>query len=307
MAVGLAALPAPDVVEALDYETILRDLLADYRARDPEFTAWLESEPAVKLLETAAYREMLLRARVNDAARACMVGSAEGADLDNLAAVFGVARLAGESDAALRERTTLSLGAHNTAGSAAGYAHWARAAGAADVCVDLWPNTPGTVRVTVSGGVSGDGATALDGQPSIAMVNAVNAALARDDVRPVTDVVRVRALRVQPYTVDATVTVAPGADRAAVVAAAEASVRRYCARQHNCGPRNAVRRTGLIGALMVVPGVEDATLTEPAADVDPPATVAAWPTTAESAVYGEAVQSREPTRRPMDGVTVAAA
>ena len=40
-----------------------------------------------------AYRELLIRQRVNDAARGVMLATASGTDLDNLAANFNVERL----------------------------------------------------------------------------------------------------------------------------------------------------------------------------------------------------------------------
>lgn len=311
MAVDLGALPAPDVVEALDYEAILAAMLADYRARHPEFSAWLESEPALKLLEAAAYREMLLRARVNDAARACMLGTAEGADLDNLAALFGVERLpGGEADAALRVRVTLSLGAHNTAGSAAGYRYWAlRVPGIHHACVR---NTrPGRVRVVAMGMVEGEGAAALDGQPTEAAITALRAALNAEEVRPITDVVDAKGPIVQAYRVAAVVTTAlevPAGGREAVRAAAEASVRAWCLERHRClyPEENNIPRSGLVAALHAH-GVESVDLTAPAADVAVGGFQVAWPTAAVpvGATYG-AVDGRgegDP-RHPMDGIAV---
>jgi phage-related baseplate assembly protein len=90
--INLSNVPAPQVVEALSYETILAQMLAEFQANNPTFTALLESDPAYAILETAAYREMLLRQRVNSAALAVMVQYATGSDLDNLAANFGLVR-----------------------------------------------------------------------------------------------------------------------------------------------------------------------------------------------------------------------
>ena len=80
-AIDLSRLPAPTVVEAIDYEMVLAALKADLVARWPDYTADLESDPAIKLLEVAAYREVLLRQRVNDAARAVLVRTALAAVL----------------------------------------------------------------------------------------------------------------------------------------------------------------------------------------------------------------------------------
>ncbi|PTE18480.1 baseplate assembly protein, partial [Cereibacter changlensis JA139] len=94
-AIDLSQIPAPDVIEPLDFETILAGLKAAIIADAPELAGVLalESEPVVKLLEVMTYRSLLDRARVNDAARAVMLATATGADLDNLAALLGVSRL----------------------------------------------------------------------------------------------------------------------------------------------------------------------------------------------------------------------
>jgi phage-related baseplate assembly protein len=98
--VDLSQLAAPDVVEALDYETILSERKATLVSLYPEDqqeavarTLTLESEPVVKLLQENAYREVIWRQRVNEAARAVMLAYATGADLDQLGANSSVERL----------------------------------------------------------------------------------------------------------------------------------------------------------------------------------------------------------------------
>ena len=108
-----SALPSPSVVEVLDYEAIVAAIKADLLVRYPEAATVLdlESEPMVKLLESFALREMLFRARVNDAARAHLLAFATGTDLDHLGALFGIARMAGENDERLRLRIQLRIAA----------------------------------------------------------------------------------------------------------------------------------------------------------------------------------------------------
>ena len=105
--IDLSQLPPPDVVEALDFEKVYEEIRAAFASFYPEHDLLLESDPAIKLLELAAYREIQIRARINDAARAVMLAYATGADLDNLAAIFDTKRLGGESDASLRARAQL--------------------------------------------------------------------------------------------------------------------------------------------------------------------------------------------------------
>ncbi|WP_342249652.1 hypothetical protein [Sphingomonas sp. OTU376] len=76
-AVDLLRLPVPSVIEELSYEQILAGWLVDFEGlfgpEDPEvFDALVESDPAMRVLQVAAYREFLMRGRVNDAAKAVM-------------------------------------------------------------------------------------------------------------------------------------------------------------------------------------------------------------------------------------------
>lgn len=98
--IDLNQLPAPDVVEELDFETILTERKATLISLYPEDqqeavarTLTLESEPLVKLLEENAYRELIWRQRVNEAARAVMLACAAGNDLDVIGANYNTTRL----------------------------------------------------------------------------------------------------------------------------------------------------------------------------------------------------------------------
>ncbi|CTV47994.1 baseplate assembly protein [Escherichia coli] len=98
--IDLNQLPAPDVVEELDFETILAERKATLISLYPEDqqeavarTLMLESEPLVKLLEENAYRELIWRQRVNEAARAVMLACAAGNDLDVIGANYNTTRL----------------------------------------------------------------------------------------------------------------------------------------------------------------------------------------------------------------------
>lgn len=92
-AVDLSQLPAPAVIEPLDFEAIFSAMLDDLQTRDPLFDALVESDPAYAILQVAAYRELLLRQRINEAARANLLAFAKKADLDNLVAFYNVKRL----------------------------------------------------------------------------------------------------------------------------------------------------------------------------------------------------------------------
>jgi phage-related baseplate assembly protein len=125
MALNLSSLPDPAIVETVSFQTIFNELRADFSTRFPDFSALVESDPAIKLLEVAAYREVVLRARVNDAFKATLLAFAAGADLDNLAAFYGLTRIAQETDAELKDRTINRIQGSSTAGGAAWYRYQA--------------------------------------------------------------------------------------------------------------------------------------------------------------------------------------
>lgn len=277
--IDLSQLPPPQVVETLDFETILAALKADltdptsaHYAPDLVTALTLESEPVVKLLEVCAYRETLLRARVNDAAQAVMLAKALGADLDHLAAFFGLQRrvlqVANptaappipeilESDAALRARTQAAPEGYSVAGPVGAYAFWTQSASARVKAAGVTSPYPGHVRITV---MSTDG----DGTADADLLAEVAAALNALEVRPLCDGVVVRSVAIEPYAVDATLTFYDGPDKAQVLAAARAAVQAEIAAQHL--PGRDVTRAGLIAALRQA-GVYDVALTLPATNV----------------------------------------
>jgi phage-related baseplate assembly protein len=258
-------------VEALDYETILAAMLADLQARDSAFTALVESDPAYKILEVAAYRELLLRQRVNDACRQVLLAYAVGTNLEQLAALFGVTRLTltpgnpdaippvepiYESDTDLRRRVQLSLEGLSTAGPVGAYIYHAlTVAEVADASVES-PD-PGEVVVTVL-------ARAGTGLPSAQTIDAVEAALNAEDVRPLTDNVTVQAATIVSYAITATIYTYAGPDPVTVIASAQAAATAYAATNRKLG-RN-ITLSGVYAALHQ-PGVQRVELAAPLANV----------------------------------------
>ena len=279
--IDLTLLPAPDVLELLDYESILAAMLSDLRARHPAFDALVESDPAYKLLEVCAYRELLLRHRVNDASRAVMLAYALGTDLDQLAGNYGVARLVitpaddtttpptaavYEADDAFRARVLLSLEGYTTAGSRGSYKFHALSASGDVKDVSVTSLEPGTVSIAVL-------SHADTGAAPAATIAAVTAALNAETVRPLCDSVQVQSASIVNFTVSATLSVYAGTDQAAIRAAALAKLDAYLAAQHQLAL--GVSRSGIMAALHQS-GVRSVTLTSPAADVACSWKQAAW-------------------------------
>ena len=200
----LASLPTPAVIEFLSFETIFGELQAEFQSRYPDYSALLASDPAVKLLEVAAYREVLLRNRINAAAKASLLAFATGSDLDHLAAFYGVTRLTDETDEALRLRTRQRIIGFANAGGAAHYRYWALSASPEVADVEVDSPEPGRVRISVL--AKGEEQTV-----SNAVLNAVRAVVLRDDIRVLTDTVEVVAAELMPVTVHARLWLYPDA------------------------------------------------------------------------------------------------
>ncbi|GHD59853.1 baseplate assembly protein [Jeongeupia chitinilytica] len=200
--IDFAKLPAPDLVEPLDFETILARrkarllglVPADQRDNVAR-TLELESEPMTILLQENAYMELLLRQRINEAAVATLLAKARGADLDNRAADYGVNRLLitpadpdavppidaiWESDDRLRMRAQMALEGLSVAGPRGAYVFHALSASPHVADVKVVSPAGGDVNVYV-----------LDdrgnGVPDATLLATVQAALSAETVRPLND------------------------------------------------------------------------------------------------------------------------
>ncbi|SFB30595.1 baseplate assembly protein [Azotobacter beijerinckii] len=259
--IDLSQLPPPNIIETLDYEAILAErkarLIGLYPADEQATVSAqleLESDPRTKLLQENAYRELLLRARINDSARAVMLAYAKGADLDHLVASppLNLRRLDGESDERLRKRAQLSPEGYSTAGPVQSYIYHALSASPQVRDATVSSPTPGTVRLAIL--------AEPEGTPSAGLLSAVLARVSADDVRPLTDQVEVVAAEIIPYRVVARLLLNPGPDSTVVLAAAEAARAAYVEQQFRLG--HDVSISGLHAALHQ-PGVTRVDLLDP--------------------------------------------
>lgn len=279
-AIDLSKLPAPEIVEVLEYETIFRAMVDDavnrMRAAGIEYDVeTLETDPVVIVLQAAAYREMLLRQRINDGVKAVLLAYSWGTNLDHLGAYLGTARLDGESDDGFRARIQLAIEAFSTAGPYGAYRYHALSAHSLvrDIAV-LGPESgetdPGQVGIWV---LSSVGNGAADDE----LTSAVYTACTAEDVRPLTDQVLVYPAEITNYQVDVTITVPRGPDAETVRQLASDRVSAYVIDRHGLGL--SVTISGIIGAAMA-PEVIKATVAAPAADIEPGENGAAYCTAA---------------------------
>ena len=229
--VDLSELPAPDVLEPLDFEEAYAERLSVFRGfMGDNWSAPLESDPVVKLLEVSAYVGIGDRARVNDAAKALLLAHAIGSDLDQLGANVNTPRLViqaedlravppvekiTEGDEAYRERIQLAYEGLTTAGPRNSYKLHARNASALVADASAESPSPACVTVTVLG-LEGDGAVGPE------LLAVVARALNDENVRPLGDRLTVQSAQVLPYRIDAVLHMkGPGPESAVALAEAQ--------------------------------------------------------------------------------------
>jgi len=269
--VDLSRLPAPVIVPQLAFDAIVAELVADVQARLPSFDATIDSDPAVKVLQVAAYREMLVRADAQDGALQTLVAYATGATLDHLAARMGVTRLTIapanratgaaavlESDDDLRQRIVLAPESYSVAGPELAYVFHAKTA--SPLVIDASATSPARGEVLVAILSS----EAADGTASAELIDQVRAVVTDEKIRPLGDAVTVASAEIVPYAIDATIFPFDGPDADLLIATGRARLDAYVADRRKLGL--AVRRTGIAAAL-TVPGVENVVVTSPAGDV----------------------------------------
>lgn len=273
----LSSLPPPEVVKDLNYEAILAARLESLATRmqaggiDWNVGALL-TDPLAFVEREDAFRELLGLAAINDAAKSVMPAFATGADLEQLAAGFGIRRrqiraatseaaAVFESDRELRRRLQIAPEAFTTAGSAAAYEHHAKEACAEVVDVAIVVPELGRVDVIL---LSRD----TDGGPSTDGRLAVRERLLRKDVKPTTAEVTVRGATALAFEVELTLFVRRGPDPSLVRASAIAAMRKLLADRRAIG---ATIPTSAVIAAAHVAGVERVELVRPAADVTPAA------------------------------------
>jgi phage-related baseplate assembly protein len=278
LAPDLTQLSPAALIKEIDAEVILAAQKAFVLARWEEVrqtrpdlpaldTLGLETEPMTILLEAFAYRETLLRALVNDKARAVLLAYATGSDLDHLGALFATYRMVMvpasdgveavmETDDRFRRRIQLAPEAFSCAGPRGAYVYFALTLDPSIVDAHAFSPSDGRVDVMVA---AADGAD-ISGDVIAALVDRFH----RDDTVPLTDVVTVRRAEVVPYSVSLTLGFPRGPDPVLIQSAAEAAVRAYAAERYRIN--SIVFRAGLTAAAKVG-GVENVIITSPAADI----------------------------------------
>jgi phage-related baseplate assembly protein len=280
MAVDLSQLQAPDIIETLAYEDIVAELKAFYIAlwpADQQAAAAamvsLESEPAVKLIEAMAYRELVLRLRYNDEARALLLATATDSNLDHIGTTYyQLPRLVVteadpdadppveevlESDDDYRYRCSLTPEGYSVAGPTQAFEFHALSASGQVKSAKADSPEPGTTRVYV---LSRTG----DGVPDAGLLATVEAALSDEDVRPLSELVVVEPAAIVEYAIEYQLTMYPGAASESALDAAETALAKLTEDSHRLG--RDIPLSQLDGAAQK-PGIKRAVRVSPLAEI----------------------------------------
>lgn len=273
--VDLAQLPPPQIIEVLDFEVILADVKAVMIAAFPDeqqasvaAALKLESEPLTILAQVIAYRELMLRQRINEGAAACMLSHSVSTDLDNLAGNLNTERMVRipatettdaemESDTALRLRAQSAFEGLSVAGPTGAYEYFAKSASGKVADARATSPSPAVVVVSI---LSTEG----DGTASDELIATVNDTLSADDKRPVADRLTVQSAEIVNYEIDALLYLYPGPESEPILSAADDALRAWLAEQGKIG--RDVARSAIMAALHVQ-GVQRVVLLNPPEDI----------------------------------------
>lgn len=275
MQVDLSLLPPPEIIEPLDFETILDELKADLVSRYPDIagTIDLESEPVLKLLEVSAYRELKLRARYNDEARALLLSSAVRSDLDHIGITYyQEPRLTVtpanttttpptpavmETDDDYRYRLSLKPESYSVAGPRDAFKFHALSADGQVKDASVTSPVKGTTEVFI---LSRTGT----GIPSGDLLTIVSDRLNGETIRPLSEEVIVSPGAIVDYPLVIGLVLFPGAVSELALAAANAALVTFAADHHKLGS-DIIRSA--IDAAAHQPGVKEVVISTPAANI----------------------------------------
>lgn len=284
MQVDLSKLPAPDVIETISFEAILETMVNDLINRYPSIydTIQLESEPVRKLLEVSAYRELVLRARYNDEARALLLAHAKGANLDHIGSTYyDENRLTiteensntvpptpavMETDDAYRYRLSMKPESYSVAGPRDAFKFHALSASGTVKDASVISPEGGTTQVFIL-------AHGGSGIPDEALLTIVSSALNSETVRPLSEEVIVSPATIKNYVLDIDLVLFSGATVPLALAAANEALDEYVASSHLLDFD--IHRSA-IDASAHQTGVKKVVINSPAADVICSAGEAPW-------------------------------
>nr|QXF95183.1 baseplate assembly protein J [Wolbachia phage WO] len=242
----------PNIIEPLNFEEIFSRMKEELVKRDESFTALVESDPAMKVLEVAAWRELLLRERINEAIKSNLLKFAMGEDLDNLAEFYGVERQKEEEDERFRKRIKAKIKGWSTGGSKEHYRYYALSADSRVKDALVESPVPGSVQISI---LSTELSTVSE-----ELLEIVKKQVTRDDIRVLTDTVTVIGCNITEIDIHSRMSISPVISKEEIK---EQFIKKFEA-SRRLGWN--VTRSWIIANLFV-DGVENVELIEPKEDV----------------------------------------
>ncbi len=265
--INLDNVPLPKAVETLSIQGLLDESIAEINRMDNSFSEALQSEgePVRILLQAMAYREFLIRQRINDSAEAVFLATATGTDLDNLAAFWGLQRrtvtsgstMRLENDSDFRTRVVQSSAALSVAGSQSSYEALATASNDLIFRSSARRTAPGAVTVTLL--------PYIDQESSVITSEIQSQVLQYLQERsPMTDTITVEVASIVDVQVTAAITLYAGPDSGAVETQIKANLQNLAQDRYAIGqslPANII-----IGSMYIQGVTNTITLSAPATD-----------------------------------------
>ncbi|ENV09293.1 hypothetical protein F966_01949 [Acinetobacter higginsii] len=278
MSIDFALLKKPQIIEEIHFEQILserKQSLLDLYADDLETqlsiqaTLQRESEPLTKLLEESAYREMILRSRINNAALSVLLAFAEKTDLDAVVANYGITRLLispsdqysdaiYENDDALRYRASLVFDSLSVAGPTSAYEYHALTADGRVADAKAMSPAPAEALVTI---LQKD---AQNGEATAELIAKVENYLSDETRRPVADRLTVQSVEAINFELIATIYTKNFPEADPLIQASQAAVQSYFEESRRIGRTIYLSK---IFNLLHVAGVVHVEIASPISDV----------------------------------------
>ncbi|WP_264375261.1 MULTISPECIES: baseplate assembly protein [unclassified Wolbachia] len=242
----------PNIIEPLNFEEIFSRMKEELVKRDASFTGLVESDPAMKILEVAAWRELLLRQRINEAVKSNLLKFATGEDLGNLAEFYGVERQNEEDDEHFRKRIKAKIAGWSTGGSKEYYKYHALSADSRVKDALVESPIPGKVQISIL--------STTTGIVSEELLEIVRKQVTRDDIRVLTDTVTVIGCNITEVDIHSRMSISP--------LISEEEIKKQFIEKFELAKRLVwnVTRSWIIANLFVE-GVENVELIEPKEDV----------------------------------------
>ncbi|WP_265022690.1 baseplate assembly protein [Wolbachia endosymbiont (group B) of Ischnura elegans] len=242
----------PNIIEPLNFEEIFSRMKEELVNRDETFSALVESDPAIKILEVAAWRELLLRQRINEAVKSNLL---KFATVGNLAEFYGVERQKEEDDERFRKRVKAKIAGWSTGGSKEYYKYHALSADSRVKDALVESPIPGKVQISILSTQLSTTGIALE-----ELLEIVKKQVTRDDIRVLTDTVTVIGCNIMEIDIHSRMSINP--------VISEEEIKKQFIEKFELAKRLgwSVTRSWIIANLFV-DGVENVELIEPKEDV----------------------------------------